>query len=165
MGSLFDELKKAKIIDEKRAKQLAHERRVEKKSKGGDVGEDAEQDKRREEFAASRKQERKQKREAERQRLAEERERERFAQLRQQVASRQLGDEAMGRRRWHFEAPDHRLPCLTVSDPIGRRLEAGELGIVCDPNYDWPRYVIVPREVALALRGVDPKLVCCLNGA
>ena len=41
MGNLFDELKKAKLIDKKRAKQLAHEQRVEKKTQGGQLAADA----------------------------------------------------------------------------------------------------------------------------
>ena len=42
MGSLFDELKKSKLVDKKRAKQLAHEQRVEHKKGGGDVAKDRE---------------------------------------------------------------------------------------------------------------------------
>ena len=59
---------------------------------------------------------------------------------------------------------DGRLPFVPVSPVTSKRLEAGELGIVRDPAADWPRYVIIPREVATELREMRPELVLFLAG-
>ena len=83
----------------------------------------------------------------------------------QQLAGRALGDDAQGPRRWHFETSAGYLPFLPVNEMTARRLQGGELAIVADPNASWPRYVIVPREVGLALKRLDGERVRFLAGA
>ena len=56
------------------------------------------------------------------------------------------------------------LPFLSVDEGVARRLEAGELGIVLDPNVAYPRYVIVPRDVALKLEERVAESICMLAG-
>jgi uncharacterized protein YaiL (DUF2058 family) len=165
MGSLFDELKKAKILDEKRAKQLAHEARVERKQGEGNEARDAELEHKAADFARQRADEKQLNRERERVRQEKAKERERLAEVRQLVAARALGDDAQGPRRWHFETSAGYLPFLPVNEMTARRLQAGELAIVADPNASWPRYVIVPRDVGLALKRVDGERVRYLAGA
>lgn len=165
MGNLFDELKKAKLVDEKRARRLAHEQRVEHSKKGGDKGLDEEARARQAEFEKKRKAEALESRQAERARQEQQREKERLAELNQLVASRALGREAEGRQRWHFEAEGGSLPFLPVNPAVAKRLEAGELGIVRDPGQSWPSYVIVPRDLALRLQREIRGSVRFLNGA
>lgn len=161
MGSLFDELKKAKLIDKKKEKQLRHEQRVDKRSAQDRDDEGAQK----QQAFEQRRQERKQQDRAKGKEAQEaSRQRARWAELRQLVAARQLPAEN-GRRRWHFIAPNGRLPFFEVGDGTGKRLEAGELAILRDPNVSWPSYVIVPREVGLRMREMKPELVCYLKGA
>ncbi|MFQ5506304.1 MAG: DUF2058 family protein [Planctomycetota bacterium] len=163
MGSLFDELKKAELIDKKRAKQLAHEKRVDKKMAGGDVAEDEELSRKREQFAERRKEERRQHRRTEKERLRHEREKAEWAEIKQLARSKEI--ESDGKLRWHFETQKGALPYLPVSQPTARRLEAGEIGIVASPDSTWPKFVLVPRDVALAMKRLRPELVRFLNGA
>lgn len=165
MGNLFDELKKAKLVDEKRARRLAHEKRVEHQEKGGDKGLDEEARARQAEFEKRRKAEAEESRQKDRARQEKLREKERRAELEQLVASRALGRDAEGRQRWHFEAEGGSLPFLPVNAAVARRLEAGELGIVRDPGQDRPSFVLVPRDLAQRLGREIPGSVRFLNGS
>ena len=165
MGSLFDELKKSKLIDEKRARQLAHETRIERQRQGGDLAQDASLQQQAAEFEQRKLLERQHNREIERARREKLEEKEHLAGIKQLVQSRALGDEAAGPRRWHFESVSGTLPFLPVNEATARRLQAGELGIVTDPGCSWPHYVLVPREVALALGRVNSASVRFLSGA
>ncbi len=165
MGNLFDELKKAKLVDEKRARRLAHEQRVEHQKKGGDKAQDEEARARQAEFEKRRKEEALDHRRTERDRQEQLREKERHAELIQLVASRALGREAEGRQRWHFEAEGGSLPFLPVNGASAKRLEAGELAIVRDPGRSYPSYVLVTRDIALRLKREFPGTVRFLNGA
>ena len=122
MGNLFDELKKAKLIDKTRAKQLEHEKRVERKESGGDVAADEELTRKAEAFEESRDLERRRQRETAKQRKAAQRDRERRAEVKQLVASRKLGEEAVGSKRWHFRTPTGALPFLPVNEMTAKRL-------------------------------------------
>ncbi len=165
MGSLFDELKKSKLINKERAKQLAHEARVTRKKSGGDVARDAELAGKTKAFEQLRAEERRQKRDAERARQAAQRDKAKRAEVKQLVQSRDLGEEAAGGRRWHFLTTGGQLPFLPVNESTAKRLEAGEYAIVADPNVAWPHYVLVPREVAQALAAVEREAVRFLAGA
>ncbi len=159
MGSLFDELKKAKLIDKKKEKQLRHEQRTHKKSS---KDRDAEGEAKRREHEKRRKQQRKKDRQrSEREKAAKER-RARWAELKQLIASRQLAREN-GRRRWYFVAPNGCIPYFEVSESTGRRLEAGELAIVRDPNEEWTSYQIVPRDIGTRMKELEPDHVCYLK--
>lgn len=163
MGNLFDELKKAKLIDKKKAKQLAHEQRVEKSKKGGDRAVDAEQAAKDAEYQQARAEERQRDRERELQRQKAEAARTELLQLRQLVASRAI-TASRGSRRWHFETPSGALPYLPVDEHVARRLEAGELAIVLDPNVPHARYLIVPRDVATKLGARQRDSICFMAG-
>jgi uncharacterized protein len=164
MGNLFDELKKAKLVDEKRAKKLAHEQRVERKQKGGDKALDQEAQARQAEFEKKRKDEALENRRAERGRQEQQRKKELHAELIQLVASRALGRDAEGRQHWHFEVEGGNLPFLPVNATAAKRLEAGELAIVRDPSRSYPCYVLVTRDIALRLKREFKGSVRFLNG-
>jgi len=164
MGSLFDELKKAKLLDEKKAKRLAHEKRVERKAKGGGRAEDEEEARKRRAFEEKKRAEAETQRRAAHARREEEKKKERRSRLRQWIASRAVEDRGEKTRPWYFLAEGGRIPWLPVSSDTARRLAAGEYGIVEDPAVDWPRFVIVPREVALELRDLEPGKLRFLSG-
>lgn len=165
MGDLFDELKKARLIDEKRARNLAHEKRVERSKQGGDRALDAEEERKRREFEERRALESKEAREREQVRQQEQQHHQKQAELRQLVQAKALGREGEGKVRWHFATEDGELPFLPVSETVARRLEAGELAIVRDPAAPYPCYAVVPRDVALSLRREFPGFVRFLVGA
>ena len=148
-----------------RAKKLAHEQRVDRKSKGGDKALDEEARSKQAEFEEKRKTEALENRRAERDRQELQREKERCAELIQLVASRALGRDAEGKQRWHFEAQGGSLPFLPVNSVTAKRLEAGELAIVQDPGVGYPSYVMVTRDLALRLKREIPGTVRFLNGA
>ncbi len=161
MGSLFDELKKAKLIDKKKAKRLQHEKRTSGKRDRDRDADLKHKDKKhadRRDSAAGKEKKKGEKRRGESKR------KERWAELKQLVKSRKL-EERHGAMRWHFVTASGQAPFLPVSPGVGKRLEGGELGIVRDPNASWPRYVIVPRDVAQGLREFQAELVLFLVGS
>ena len=156
MGNLFDELRKAKLIDKKQAKRLAHEKRQEK-SRAVDVDADLQQKSK----AHNRRlrEQKEESREQASQQRAKQQKKERWAELKQQVAANALGDEARGSERWHFLTESGALPFIPVSGMTSRRLQAGEVAIVRDPNASWPRFVLVPRDLAFSLQKLEAGLV------
>ncbi|MCA8972116.1 MAG: DUF2058 family protein [Planctomycetes bacterium] len=162
MGNLFDELKKAKLIDEKKAKRLAHEQRVERTEKGGDRAMDAERNAKAAELEQRRAEARGRDREREKARQREEQRRAELAMIGQQVASKAIA--STGGRRWHFVTPTGFVPYLPVDETTARRLEGGELAIVVDPRVAHARYLIVPREVATKLEAHVASSLCFLAG-
>ncbi len=165
MGSLFDELKKAKLIDKKKAKQLAHESRVAKKKQGGARAEDVEEQKRREAFEAKKREVAEKKRE-EAKALQEGKKRKAdIAALKQQIQSASLGGSARGPRRFYFVDEEGFIPFVSVDQATGARLEAGELGIVRDAGKGSLTYCMVPREIALRCKRLVPEWCRFLNGA
>lgn len=163
MGNLFDELKKAKLIDKKKAKQLAHEQRVAKSKKGGDRGLDAERAAKDAALEAKAAESRRRDRDRERERQRQEREHQDMHALRQLVESRALND-AHGSRRWHFVTPGGAVPYIPVNDSVARRLEAGEVAIALDPACAYPRYLVLPRDVAEKLEAKRAGSLCFLAG-
>jgi uncharacterized protein YaiL (DUF2058 family) len=160
MGSLFDELKKAKLIDKKKEKQLRHEQRTRGKR---DQDKDKESDKKRKQHEARRASQKAQDKARSKEAQRAKQERARWAELKQLIQSRQLQREN-GRRRWHYVTSNGRVPFFEVSESTGKRLEAGELAIVRDPNLSYAGYTIVPREIGQRLQEMQPDLVCYLRG-
>ena len=64
-----------------------------------------------------------------------------------------------GRRRFHYADAHGRLPFLQVDEDLGQGLERGELGIARAGD----KIVVVPRETALEVEGIDPVAVLFLN--
>ncbi len=162
MGNLFDELKKAKLIDKKKAKQLEHEQRVERALKGGDRALDAESEAKAKEHAKRQEEARIRDRQREKERQRAEQERNELLMLAQLVEARAI--EARGSRRWHYVTASGAVPFLTVDENTARRLEGGELGIVTLPARTQDRQVIVPREVATKLEDKLSGSICFLAG-
>ncbi len=161
MGSLFDELKKAKLIDKKKARQLEHEKRNSGKR---DRDRDRDLARRGKEYSAKQRKRSEAQRSRGQEQQSEKLQKAKWAELKQLVAARALGRDAEGPMRWHFETEAGFLPFLPVSQGTAKRLESGQLGIVRDPAAAWPRFVIVPRDLAQRLRELRPELVRFLVG-
>ncbi len=164
MGSLFDELKKAKLIDKKKAKQLAHESRVAKKKNGGGRAEDLENQKKRNAFEEKRRKEGEKKRKEALDLRRDQEKAAEIAALKQQIRSKALGEEVRGDRRFYFVDEDGFVPFIGVNHSVAVRLEAGELGIVRDPQAKTLTHCLVPRKVALRCRQLVPEWCRFLNG-
>lgn len=128
MGSLQEELMKAKLVDKKQRKKAAHEKRVHK-SKVGREG--LEQEKREK---AARQKARQQEKRARDRRLDAEREKAREAEggenrLRSLLAGATLQGFG-GPRRFCYVNRRNRVPFVEVSDDAAARLVRGELAIV-----------------------------------
>lgn len=162
MGSLKDQLLKAKLADDKRARQLAHE----EKARRNKVGADAIAD---------------EKRRADDERQAKERERRdadrrREAERQQQEAARtalfgvaqMLREHAQtrgirGPRRFHFVTRARLIPFMEVSDDTARRLEHGHLAICEVPGETPERFVVVDAETANRVREAAAEYVLFHN--
>ena len=163
MGSLRDELLKAKLLSEKDVQRLKHEQRVEKKTlgrEGLELKKASEAAERKREEAERR--ERDRKRELERQETRA-REELRF-KLRDLALSGQLRDGIAGTRRFYFVARNGRIPFLEVSQEAGKDLEDGRLAVVEVPAKAGPtQHVLVPREIAERMAALEPESVRFLN--
>lgn len=128
MGDLRDQLKKAKLISDKKARQLAHEERVHRKA-AGHAGLEQEREQRAAELRRLREEERR------RTTLVQAE----LDRARQQAAERAACEQILatdayvpraGGQRFHFEIEGGLLPSLELDAGTARSLRAGELCIV-----------------------------------
>jgi uncharacterized protein YaiL (DUF2058 family) len=169
MGSLRDQFKKAGILSNKDAKRLAHEARIERTAKGNQ-GLEQEAAARQAELQALRQEQRRAAQEAQAQLDAQREQARRLAELRELVLSRALR-QGGGPRRFHFVARSGAVPFVAVDQDLGKRLEAGQLGIVVEPSpraanqpLEQDNHLLVDRAVAQKVREVEPELVRFLAG-
>jgi len=129
MGDLRDQLKKAKLLSEKRARRLAHEARVHRSDVGRE-GTESEARARHSELAKMRAAERERTRaaqaevEAERQRAAE------LSACRDILDNEVHCPRGRGNQRWHFELADGRLPWFDVEESLCSGLQSGKYWVV-----------------------------------
>ncbi|MEQ8765151.1 MAG: DUF2058 family protein [Planctomycetota bacterium] len=159
MGSLFDELKKANLINEKDAKRIQHEKRVSNKKKGGARGEREEEAKRRAEFEKRKKEEAEENRRRAEQAKAQLTEKERFARLKNLVEGAVFKERWNGPRRFHFVARSREILALEVDPGIGRKLESGELAICELPDQKPEQFVLIKGQSVAKIRELDESLV------
>ena len=130
MGNLRDQLKKAKLIDSKRAKQLAHEERVHRAKVGGAQGVEREQKSRAAELAATKAEQ--SLRDADREASLQN---ERATQTERKACEELLAREMRaanqrGGRSWYFQLADGRLPRLEVGPTERAQLQEGVLCVM-----------------------------------
>lgn len=165
-GSLRDQLLKAGLVDEKKAKQIAKEKRDESRQQKP-AGKQAAQQaadaaKRRAQQAQAERSERD--REINRRREEAARRKALRAEVRQLVESNRI-DRAGGELPYRFRDGD-RLEKIYVTAELQQRLAAGHLAIVRTVR----RYDLVPEDVAGRIRSRDPDstavtVISIANGA
>ncbi|RME44330.1 MAG: DUF2058 family protein [Deltaproteobacteria bacterium] len=164
MGSLRDELLKAKIVSRKEARKAAHEARVRRKELGRE-GIEAE----RKAAEERRKTEEAKRKAAERKRVRREQaaraEHERQNRLKTIIRNGMLPDIPSGPRRFYFVAMDGKIPFLQIAESVATRLERGELAIVEAPEFSPDGFVLVTREAAGKIAEIDPERVRFSNAA
>lgn len=145
MGDLRDQLKKAKLLSDKKARQLAHEERVHRKT-AGHAGLERQN--------AEREAELRRLREAERQQTM--RAQAELDRARQTAAERAACEQILaadvvvprgGGQRFYFEIDGGLLPWLELDAATARSLSAGELCIVRTGSPRSHAYGLLPIEL------------------
>lgn len=162
MGDLRDQLKKAKILSDQRARQLAHEERVHRKEVGreGLAQEEAE-------------------RRAELERLqAEERATQKAAQDALDEARREAEERAAcaeilrrdavqprsGPMRWYFELEDGALPWFEVDEGTSFKLQSGVFWIVRTGPQGSHEYALLQADLGARVLAALPEAVVWVPG-
>ncbi len=158
MSDLRDALKKAGLVDDKRARKIAHEEKA-RKNRLGKKGAAEERRRREEERLARERARREEDRKREAARRAEEERRQRLFQLAQLIRDHALTDGVRGNRRFHFVTRDRKIPFLEVSEEIARRLEHGQAAICEVPDSVPEEFVLVDAATARRVRETAPEYV------
>jgi uncharacterized protein YaiL (DUF2058 family) len=154
--NLRDQLKKANLISEKKAKQLAHEQRVERKEKGREqLEQDA--DARKEEVEHLRAEERARTRKEQEALDRERKRREEESAVDQLVAaSKKPGPGAV---KFYFATADGALPWLELSSREAQEVRAGQLCVVRSGPSGTHTYRLLPVEAARRVHRLRPEAV------
>jgi uncharacterized protein YaiL (DUF2058 family) len=129
MGDLRDQLKKAKLLSEKEAKQLAHQDRVRRAEVGREALE-REEAQRRAELAQQQEAEREAQREQQRRLEEERRAAAERAACRELLEREVIRPRERGGKRWYFQLPDGSLPWLEVDEALAFQLQSGAYWVV-----------------------------------
>ncbi len=159
MGSLFDELRKAKLINEKDAKRLQHEKRVTRKKKGGHAAEKKEEEQKRVEFEARKAREAEENRQRAEAQQASQADKERASRLVNIVETSVFRGRWGGQRAFHFVARNKEIWKLEVDPGVGRQLESGEIALCEKPGSQPIEIVLIKGSVIAKIRELDPSLV------
>ncbi|HEB52078.1 MAG TPA: DUF2058 family protein [bacterium] len=154
--NLRDQLKKARLLSDKKARQLAHEQRVERKQKGREQIEQ-EQRQRAEEVQELREQERARTRK-EQERLDRERRQreERIAVDRLLADARKPGP---GTVKFYFQADDGALPWLELSPREAQEVRAGQLCVVRSGPLGTHVYRLLPADATRRVAALRPDAI------
>ncbi|MGC6486747.1 MAG: DUF2058 family protein [Planctomycetota bacterium] len=151
--NLRDQLKKANLISDKKAKQLAHQQRVERKEKGREQLEHEAQE-RQDEVQKLREEGRERSR---KEQAALERERKRREEL---LAVDQLLQSAKkpgpGAVKFYFATADGALPWLELSSREAQEVRAGQLCVVRSGPVGTHTYRLVPVDAARRVHAARP---------
>lgn len=154
--NLRDQLKKANLLSDKKARQLAHEQRVERKEKGREqLEQEARQ--RQDEVQGLRQQSRELTRK-EQQRLEQEkkqREEERAVDVLLDGARRP----GHGAVQFYFATADGALPWLELSPREAQEVRAGQLGIVRTGPLGTHTYGLLPIDSVRRVHRTRPEVV------
>jgi len=151
MGSLRDELLKAKIITKKQAKKAKLKDRLEKKKLSLDEIEVTKRRKQ-EEFERSRLETAEINRKQAKKDKTNQSEKERVSRLRNIILNAEIFKDVHGPRRFYFIASDSKIPCKEISVGISKDLEQGNAAIVETPGETREVFRIITREGAMKLQ-------------
>jgi len=155
MGSLQEELMKARLVDKKQRKKAAHEKRVHQ-SKVGREGLEKEKQEKELRLLAQAEEKRTKDRE-----LDTARQRAREAEggenrLKSLISGAMLQGGTGGARRFCYVNRRNRIPFLEVNDDVARRLTRGELAIIETEN---GKVGLVPGNAAREIAELDSEIV------
>ena len=152
--NMRDQLKKAKLLSDKKAKQLAHEQRVERKEKGREQLEQEAQD-RKLEVEQMRSQERENTRrdQAELERQRKQREEQKAIDV-VLAAAKKPGP---GQMKFYFAASDGSLPWLELSPREAQEITAGQLCVMRAGPVGTHVYRLPPVATARRVASARPE--------
>ena len=158
MSNMRDQLKKAKLLDEKNARRLAHEERVQRTELGRAGVEKLQQER-----EASLLQLREAERERN-QRMAEAAEAARKLEAERTACADLLANEVVkpgrgGGFRFHFQLADGQLPWVELNEGEQRKLAAGAFVLVRTGPPDSHAYGLLPAVHVPRLRQVFPERI------
>ena len=162
MGSLKDELLKAKVVSKKEVKKSDHEERIKKEEVGKDEVRQ-EKEKFRQEVAKEKEERKKEDRKREESLRREKEKREKLIQLEQRIRENAVREAFTNSKRFHFVAANGGLPYLEVSDDMARSLERGRLAIIEIPQEKFSEFFIVPDDIARDVLKALPDWVRLFN--
>jgi uncharacterized protein YaiL (DUF2058 family) len=155
MGSLQEELMKARLVDKKQRKKAAHEKRVHQSKVGRDGLENEKQEKERQRQAqAEAKRIKDRELDAQRQKVLEQAGGEN--RLQALITGSVLKGGTGGPRRFCYVNRNNRVPFLEVNDDVARRLTRGELAII---ETDDGKVGLVPGQAAREIVELDSEIV------
>ncbi len=134
MSSIKDQLLQLGLVDEKQAKQAAHDKRVANRKKGGGAAHAKERRARDDAARAQRDEERARDRAREIERQSQTTGRDTQLRIAQMVESGRVPGKTGGRKRFYFDGREGRVPYAQVSDEIAEALEAGRIALVESPQ-------------------------------
>ena len=154
--SLRDQFKKANLISDKKARQLAHQARVERKEKGREQlegEEEARTDEVRDLQAKDRANTRREQAEAERQRKLREEE------IAVDVLLESAKKPGPGTVKFYFATADGALPWLELSPREAQEVTAGQLIVVRSGPASTHTYRLLPTDAGKRVHNVRPEAV------
>ncbi len=163
MSDLRDALRKAGLVDDRRARKISHEEKARRKRLGKKEAE--EERLRREEDRRARERARREedrRREAARRAAAERRQA--LLQLARLVRDHALASGVRGSRRFHFVTRERKVPFLEVSEETARGLEQGRIAICEVPDAAAEEFVLVDAATARRVREAAPEYVLFFRG-
>lgn len=152
--NMRDQLKKAKLLSDKKAKQLAHEQRVERKEKGREQLEQEAMD-RKLEVEQMRTQERENTRRDQAALERQRKQREEQKAIDEVLASAKKP--APGQVKFYFEAKDGSLPWLELSPREAQEVTAGQLCVVRGGPVGTHVYRLLQVDLARRVANVRPE--------
>lgn len=157
MGDLRDQLKKARILSDEKARRLEHEARVERKKKGREgLARDRQQ--REAELARLQEEQREQTRNAQASRDEARRQQEELAACRD-ILARELRSTGPGSVRWFFQLDNGQLPWLEVTTEELRMLHSGVLSVARRTAAATHVYGVLPTELARRVAKAIPEVI------
>ncbi len=162
MGDIREQLLKAGLVSKKKARQAAHQERVHRKEVGhkGIAAEKEEQDR-----IFQEKQEKKRRLDQERERIRREEAalRERELLKERMIRTGWIRDACGGNRRYFFETGSGRITYLDLSDQAVRRLNSGNVAVVCTGGAVRGQFCLVDSSCAASLAKDFREVLCFWN--
>lgn len=158
MRTLKDQLLRAQLISEREAIDATRKQRTEKRQSDQALSKEEKEQRRHAQVQPVDPQEAERRRVAREEQLARNREREareRQQRVRQLVAEHLIA--SRGNRTFYFVSRARKVPCVTISDELAKRLESGGAAIV--EAASGGGFAVVPKEAAQRIREIDPEAI------
>lgn len=164
MGNLRDELVRKGLMDDKRARQMAHEEKARRHRTGHEAvaQEKQQQDtERRAKVEARREEDRRR----ETGRLQQQHQQQETLRLAQLLRDNALREGVRGSRRFHFVTSERKIPFMDLSEEMVHRLETGQAAICAVPGPSGTDFLLVTAETARRALEIDKEAILFWAGS